>query len=70
MYKCDNTEKERIAAEYKEKAVRLARYKAHRAKIGQEAISGLMCLDLTEKDAANIFEAIDQGAIPHITVNY
>jgi colicin import membrane protein len=64
-------EKKRIAAEYKEKAVRLARHHAHRAKVRKEAIQALITVgNFDEEEAERVFEIIDAGKVPNITVIY
>jgi colicin import membrane protein len=64
-------EKKRIAAEYKEKAVRLARHHAHRAKVRKEAIQALITVgNFDDEEAERVFEIIDAGKVPNITIIY
>jgi colicin import membrane protein len=64
-------EKKRIAEEEKEKAERLARHHAHRAKVRKEAIQALITVgNFDDEEAERVFEIIDAGKVPNITVNY
>lgn len=61
----DERENERLAKEEKLKAK-----ESHRKKIRGESLAGLISSGYCEADAAGIIQLIDEGAIPHVSINY
>ena len=60
----------RELAEQPDEASRRTADKAHRAKVNNEAMAGLVAAGLDDKAARAAVIAIARGAVPHVTISY
>jgi len=66
-------ERQRVAAQKKadaEEAEKRAKNRAHRLKIGNEALGAIVALDIPMDRAQDLLIAIAKGAVPHVTISY
>jgi len=66
-------ERQRVAAQKKadaEEAEKRAKNRAHRLKIGNEALGAIVALDIPMDRAQDLLIAIAKGAVPHISIQY